>query len=564
MQHQHMRRHVMPCTASTLQSFSSSASSSAAQMQPETGASASASAAGTPRGTRICCTIGPASEKPEPLQRVLHAGMSVMRCNFSHGQYDEQGARVDALRTHLDSAWRRHVVEAGGHGVSEREHGLCAIAVDLKGREVRTGMHKAGGKLQLTAGDEIVLHTSENMRCEGSKSDIFVDYPLLSHAVMCPGGDVYIDDGLIRLEAMEAIDDTRLRCKVKTGGLLGERKGVNLPGAKLDLPAITEYDRSVLRWAAERQVDAVFASFVESAEDVRGLRDFLSELGPDGEAMMIFSKIESARGVDALPEIVEESDGVLVARGDLGIEVPVEDVPWMQKLMIHTCNSVGKPVICATQMMESMEKKSRPTRAEASDVANAVIDGSDLVMLSGETANGDHPELVVETMAKIAAKTEAMMRAPENAMGPGGSVSISVPMLAGAGGAADRSRAAMVAAAAAAAGNAESLLILPAITGGFASEVAKLRPNAKILVPTTSRRVANQMLMRRGAMPLLLSADAVQSRCAGDDSKPVVEKAMVDLAFEWAIQKGIVVGGQDAVAVVATGDGAPRILSMKV
>ena len=143
-------------------------------------------------------------------------------------------------------------------------------------------------------------------------------------------------------------------------------------------------------------------------------------------------------------------------------------------------------------------------------------------------------------------------------------MSISVPMLAGAGGAADRSRAAMVAAAAAAAGNAESLLILPAITGGFASEVAKLRPNAKILVPTTSRRVANQMLMRRGAMPLLLSADAVQSRCAGDDSKPVVEKAMVDLAFEWAIQKGIVVGGQDAVAVVATGDGAPRILSMKV
>jgi len=425
-------------------------------------------------------------------------------------------------------------------------------------------MLAGGKKVPLEAGRDIVLHTDEAFRPKGTAEAIFVDYPDLADALRAgidaPGGprDIFIDDGLIRLEAAEIIDAKSVRCVVRAGGLLGERKGINIPGADLKLPAITEYDKSVLRWAVEQQADAVFASFIESADDVQGLRKFIqsveAESGGGAVPMLIFSKIESKLGVDNLHEILEESDGILVARGDLGIEVPVEDVPWMQKLMIGACNAAGKPVICATQMLDSMEKSPRPTRAEASDVANAIIDGADVVMLSGETANGAHPDLVVETMARIARRTEekfahGMGLVPTDAEEDWGLENA---------GAFDRARTAMVEAA-----GDGSLLILPAVTGGFASEVAKLRPDAVMLAPTTSRRVANRMLMRRGLRPLLLCEDAVSRRCGGNSSKAALETAMAEMAFEWARAKGMTADATDAIAVVATEDSVPRLMHLR-
>lgn len=334
--------------------------------------------------TKVVCTIGPKSEKKEVLKELVLSGMNVMRLNFSHGDHEEHGARIKTIRE-ISKETGKHV----------------AILLDTKGPEIRTGSHAEGDvKYDLVEGQDFIVTTDYSFK--GTPEKISVSYPGMTKDLK-PGDTILVDDGLIGLEVKEIKGD-EIFCKVKNSGALGQKKGVNLPGVSVSLPALAEKDKADLKFGCEVGVDYIAASFIRKASDVAEVRRVLDDNG--GENIKIISKIENQEGIDNFDEILELSDGIMVARGDLGVEVPVEEVPFMQKMMIRKCNAVGKPVITATQMLDSMQKNPRPTRAEAGDVANAILDGTDAVMLSGESANGKYPVEAVRTMAKISAKTD--------------------------------------------------------------------------------------------------------------------------------------------------------------
>lgn len=333
------------------------------------------------RRTKIVCTIGPASDSRDMLSGLVENGMDVARLNFSHGSHQEHLKRVAAIK---------EVREELGKPV--------AILLDTKGPEIRLKTFK-GGKAVLREGNRFVLTTRE---IEGTDEAASITYEGLPSDVK-KGDTILLDDGLIELK-VEEISGEDIVCLVVNGGEVSNNKGVNVPGVSINLPAITEKDREDIIFGIHNGVDFIAASFVRKAEDVLEIRRILEQNG--GADIKIIAKIENREGVENLDAIIQVADGIMVARGDLGVEIPPEEVPLVQKEMIRKCNRLGKPVITATQMLDSMIRNPRPTRAEVADVANAILDGTDAIMLSGETAAGKYPVEAVKTMATIAEKIE--------------------------------------------------------------------------------------------------------------------------------------------------------------
>lgn len=334
------------------------------------------------RKTKIVCTLGPATDREDILERLVRAGMNVARFNFSHGTHEEQLRRLKMLQS-----------------VRERLQTPVAALMDTKGPEIRLKQFD-GGKAQLSVGQTFTLTTRE---VTGDSSRVSITYQGLPKDVSV-GTHILIDDGLIEMEVIR-VTDTDIECRVKNGGKVSDRKGVNVPNVDLSMPYIGDDDYRDLVFAVQQDYDYVAASFVRSAADVEEVRGILRENG--GEDIKIIAKIENHQGIRNVDEIIRVSDGVMVARGDMGVEIPLEDVPVIQKVIIKKVYTAGKTVITATQMLDSMMTHPRPTRAEATDVANAIYDGTSAIMLSGETAAGDYPVEAVETMAKIASRTEA-------------------------------------------------------------------------------------------------------------------------------------------------------------
>ncbi|WP_121611453.1 pyruvate kinase [Mesobacillus foraminis] len=335
------------------------------------------------RKTKIVCTIGPASESIENLISLLNAGMNVARLNFSHGDHEEHGARIKNIR---------EAARQTGKNV--------AILLDTKGPEIRTN-NMENGAIELKAGNEITVSMTEVL---GTTEKFSVTYERLIEDVHS-GAKILLDDGLIGLEVL-SVDkaNNEIRTKILNSGTLKNKKGVNVPGVSVKLPGITEKDAQDILFGIEQGVDFIAASFVRRGSDVLEIRGLLEE--NNATYIQIIPKIENQEGVDNIDEILEVSDGLMVARGDLGVEIPAEEVPLVQKALIKKCNTLGKPVITATQMLDSMQRNPRPTRAEASDVANAIFDGTDAIMLSGETAAGQYPVEAVQTMHNIASRAE--------------------------------------------------------------------------------------------------------------------------------------------------------------
>ena len=332
--------------------------------------------------TKIVCTMGPATESDEVLRELIKSGMNVARFNFSHGSHDYHRKNIERVRA------------------LSRDLGIpVAILLDTKGPEVRTRTNAGGGKVMIETGSHVVVTTDV---VEGTPERFSIDYANLPNEVE-KGSTILVDDGLIEL-SVESVDGSDIHCLVKGGGELGERKGVNLPNVEVGLPAVTEQDRKDIMFGCEVGIDAIAASFVRNAAAVNEIRSICHQMGRFD--IDIFPKIESAIGVRNFDEILAAADGIMVARGDLGVEVPPQRVPHIQKEIIRKCGKAFKPVIVATQMLDSMIRNPRPTRAEVTDVANAIYDGTDCVMLSGETAAGAYPVEAVKTMAAICKETE--------------------------------------------------------------------------------------------------------------------------------------------------------------
>ena len=327
--------------------------------------------------TKVVCTMGPNTNDRELMKQLMLNGMDVARFNFSHGDHEEQKGRMDILKQ-----------------LREELHTNTAMLLDTKGPEIRTGRLKDGKKVTLETGASFTLTTEE---IEGDASKVSITYKGLPEDVD-RGSTILIDDGLIGLKVVSRTDK-EIRCEVVNGGELGEKKGVNVPNVAVRLPAITEKDKDDIRFGVEQGIDFIAASFVRNAECVLEIKAFLKELG--APYTPVIAKIENAEGIHNIDEIIRAADGIMVARGDLGVEIPAEEVPYLQKMMIQKCNANFKTVITATQMLDSMIRNPRPTRAEVTDVANAVYDGTDAVMLSGETAQGKYPLEALQMMVHI-------------------------------------------------------------------------------------------------------------------------------------------------------------------
>jgi len=417
------------------------------------------------RKTKIVCTIGPASESLEMMKKLIEAGMNVARLNFSHGDFEEHGNRIKNIRQ------------------ASKELGkTVAILLDTKGPEIRIGKLKEE-PIELVENEYLTLTTEEIL---GDKDRIHVTYKNLPNDVKV-GSTILIDDGLIGLTVVD-IQGTEIRCRIVNGGQIKGRKGVNVPGVKISLPGITDKDAADIVFGIEQGIDFIAASFVRKASDVLEIRELLEK--HNASHIQIISKIENQEGVDNLDEILEVSDGLMVARGDLGVEIPAEEVPLVQKRMIEKCNLVGKPVITATQMLDSMQRNPRPTRAEASDVANAIFDGTDAIMLSGETAAGKYPVESVRTMARIAERTEAALNYREIFHRLSNAQEISVTE-------------AISQAVAKSALDLNANAIITATESGYTARmVSKYRPKAPIIAVTPNEDVMRRMALNWGVLPV--------------------------------------------------------------
>lgn len=448
--------------------------------------------------TKIVCTIGPKTESKEVLAKLLEAGMNVMRLNFSHGDYAEHGQRIKNLRDVMQETGRK-----------------AAILLDTKGPEIRTIKLEGGNDVPLVAGQTFTFTTDTSV--VGNQERVAVTYSGFAKDLK-PGNRVLVDDGLIAMEVKE-VKDHEVVCTVLNNGDLGENKGINLPGVSIQLPALAEKDKQDLIFGCEQGVDFIAASFIRKRSDVEQIRAHLKAHG--GENIQIISKIENQEGLDNFDDILEASDGIMVARGDLGVEIPVEEVIFAQKMMIKKCNRVSKPVITATQMLDSMIKNPRPTRAEAGDVANAILDGTDAVMLSGESAKGKYPLEAVTVMATICKRTDVVLPASLD-LHTFEKLRITAAVCCGAVEISERLNA--------------KLIIVATRSGKSAREVRRYFPTAKVIALTSNPKTANQLILTKGVEPCLIGE--IQST---DD--------FYRLGKEFALEKGLAETGDIVVMV---------------
>ena len=452
--------------------------------------------------TKIVSTLGPASSDVETITKIIESGANVVRFNFSHGDHEEHLGRMNAVREAEKAAGKK-----------------VGFLLDTKGAEIRTTVQEPG-KIEFNIGD--VVRISMDASIEGTKEKIAVTYPGLFDDVHV-GGHVLFDDGKLDMVITEKDDaNNELVTEVQNHGILGSRKGVNAPGVSINLPGITEKDADDIRFGLKNGIQYIAASFVRKAADVLEIRELLTE--SHHEEVMIFPKIESQEGIDNFDEILEVSDGLMIARGDMGVEIPAENVPLVQKNLIRRLNAAGKPVITATDMLDSMQENPRPTRAEASDVANAVFDGTDATMLSGESANGAYPVEAVATMARIDEKAETSLamngRHDDDHFDPT-DVTESV-----------------ASAVANAAGNLNIKAIVAATNSGYTAKmISKYRPNADILALTFTENVQRMLNIYWGVQPTI--AEPVENT-----------DAMIDLAKKEAVKAGLASKG-DTIIVTA-------------
>jgi len=426
------------------------------------------------RKCKIICTMGPSCWDADKLLQLIDAGLNICRLNFSHGDHEVHGNTVKTIR----------------EAAKQRPDKPVGILLDTKGPEIRTGFFRedVGDKIELVQGQKLKLVTDYQFK--GDNMCFAVSYDKLCQSVK-PGNIILCADGSLSLRVVSVADD-HVMTEVMNSVKLGERKNCNLPGVKVDLPVLQEKDvNDLMHFAIPHQVDFIAASFVQSAEDVQLIR---STLGPRGRNIKIISKIENEEGLKNIDAIIQASDAIMVARGDLGMEIPPENVFLAQKMIIAKCNLKGKPVITATQMLESMVKAPRPTRAEASDVANAVLDGTDCVMLSGETAAGDFPVNAVTIMRRICEEAEAFTDYRSLFMSTSGAVSAEGRL---------SSVEAVCASAVKAAIDAKAAIIMALTeTGSTALLLAKYRPEAPIMAISASETTIRQLQYSRGVVPI--------------------------------------------------------------
>uniref|UniRef100_A0A0N5BRU3 Pyruvate kinase n=1 Tax=Strongyloides papillosus TaxID=174720 RepID=A0A0N5BRU3_STREA len=482
------------------------------------------------RKTAIICTIGPKCNTVETLACMIRNGMNVARLNFSHGDHSYHAMTIKNIREAAKVVKHENIV---------------AIALDTKGPEIRTGMimNSSTAEVELVKGKSIRLTTDPSFENTGNAVNLYVDYKNITN-VLAPGKIIYIDDGLISLVVDEVGSDFVI-CTIENGGMLGSKKGVNLPGTSVDLPPVSEKDIADLLFGVEQGVDMIFASFIRNGSAVCKIREILGEKGKN---IKIISKIENQEGVLNADEIIKASDGIMVARGDLGIEIPAEKVFLAQKLLIAKCNEAGKPVICATQMLESMISKPRPTRAETSDVANAVLDGADCVMLSGETAKGSYPIETIKIMHYICKEAEAAVyhsKFFEEILKRVKKPTSHVETIG-------------VAAVSAAKSSLASAIVLCTTTGNTAAMISKFKPSVPIIAVTKNPQTARQLWLYRGVFPIYYS----ESEKLPDWTKDVDLRIREGINF--GKEKGFIDTGDNIVVVTGWTSGAGKTNTLRL
>ncbi len=453
------------------------------------------------RKTKIVCTIGPACEEKELFKALVKNGLNVARLNFSHGSHEEHQKRIETIKA-----------------VREELNTPIAILLDTKGPEIRTGKFK-DPEVHLVEGQDFTITTRDIL---GDNTVCNVSYAGIAGDVK-EGDQILIDDGLIGLKVEKIISDTDILCKVENPGVVKNNKGINIPGVKINLPAITEKDKGDIEFGIRMDIDFIAASFVRKASDVLEIKKILED--NNAEHIQIISKIENQEGVDNLEEIIEISDGIMVARGDLGVEIPPEEIPLVQKRMIRLCNIAGKPVITATQMLDSMMRNPRPTRAEVTDVANAIFDGTDAIMLSGETAAGKYPVDSVRMMAQIAKRTESAIdyKALLNSKLMDKQVSVTDAI--------------SHATCNTALDLGASAIITATSSGYTARMVSKFKPQAPIIAATVSERIRRRLCLSWGVETVL-----TQQLQSTDD--------VIDMSVERALDSKLIKRG-DLVVITA-------------
>ncbi|CCX17424.1 Similar to Pyruvate kinase; acc. no. P22360 [Pyronema omphalodes CBS 100304] len=483
------------------------------------------------RRTSIICTIGPKTNSVEMINKLRTAGLNIVRMNFSHGSYEYHQSVIDNARAAEKAQAGRPV----------------AIALDTKGPEIRTGLTKGEQDFPIAPGEIITITTDEAYATECDNKFMYLDYKNITKVIE-PGRIIYVDDGVLSFEVEKIVDEQTIHARCLNHGKISSRKGVNLPKTDVDLPPLSEKDKADLRFGVKNGVDMVFASFIRQGSDITAIREVLGE---DGKDIQIIAKIENQQGVNNFDEILKLTDGVMVARGDLGIEIPPAQVFIAQKMMIAKCNLAGKPIICATQMLESMTYNPRPTRAEVSDVGNAVLDGADCVMLSGETAKGNYPIESVSIMHETCLLAEtAIPYAPLH-----NELRSLTPRPT------DTAETCAIAAVSASLEQRAGAILVLSTSGSTARLISKYRPTCPIIMITRSAAAARYSHLSRGVYPFHYPEPK-------PDFDQVIWQEDVDKRLKWGMQKAIELGvltkGETVIAVQGWRGGLGHTNTMRI